>query len=382
MSAWKRLASERYHNQAADLSEDRDNTSIATEVAEKSRSVASAMWKRSGVSERADKTLTASREVATGVWNVVWEWIDGVVTGSRPPTVAEPSQEVQAGQDPDELPGPGDYTFDARLLSRRARSSLPKGVFWANGAAEGYMAGRDFMKRLMAPGTHFQPGDFDRCLQAIQKLCVRPKPRRGLNLEKLGSGPNQNHWSIRASEELRVILAVERGGEAWTRFAPVYMGHHDDAYDWAGRRGYYTNLDGDAMLPLVQQDGTADRADTDSRGVRKLSDMLARIKRQTPRVEIAGTARILECFMTRAGKVAGCSVSRGVIRSDDRIFILRGDAMIHVGSVETIKHKDLYISAAVSGSHCGIRIKDWDDLEVGDKINSFEVVETFQESEA
>lgn len=381
-SAWKRLASERYHNRVADLSEHKDSISIVTEAVRKSRSEASAMWKRSRASERVDNTLAASKEVATSVWNVVREWIDGVVTG-RQPTVAEPSKEVQARQDPDEIAGPEDYPFDARLLSRHVNNRLPKGIFWANGDGEGYMAGRDFMKRLMTPGAHFQLEDIDRCLQAIHKLCARSKPRPGLNLEKLGSGPDQNHWSIRASEELRIILAVEGGGERWTRFAPVYMGHHNDAYDWAGQRGYYTDLDGDAMWPLMQQDEIASHADAGFRGVRKLSDMLAHIERQAPRVEIAGTARIQECFrISGTGIVAGCRISRGVIQLDDTIFVLRGHAMIHVGRVETMKQGHFHISAAVAGSECGIRIKDWNILEVGDRIKSYEIVEASQESEA
>lgn len=380
VSAWKRLASERYHNRMAEQPEHADNTSIATAVVRKGRLAASAMWKKSGASERVANTLTISTEAATGVWKTVKEWIGAVAIGSRQPTVAKPLQEAQAGREPDELAGPEDYPFYARLLSRHVCNRLPKGIFWANGGAKGYMAGRDFMKRLMGPGTHLRPEDIDRCLQALHKLCDSSELRGGLNLEKLGSGPNRNHWSIRASDELRVILAVEGEAEAWMRFAPVYIGHHDDAYNWSRHRNYCTDLDGDAMRPLAQQGGTID---VDSRGVRKLSDMLARMKRQAPSVKIAGTASILECFrISGTGKVAGCSVSRGVIQRDDLVFILRSDAMVHVGSVETIKHEQSHIPAAVSGTQCGIRIKDWDDLEVGDRIKSYEVVEAPMKSDA
>ena len=67
----------------------------------------------------------------------------------------------------------------------------------------------------------------------------------GLNFEKLGGGPNSNLWSLRASQELRILLAVDNG-----QFVFVNAGHHDAMYDWAERRDHYVDLASEDLADL------------------------------------------------------------------------------------------------------------------------------------
>ena len=69
--------------------------------------------------------------------------------------------------------------------------------------------GKEYHNKVLNPLDYgFQLQDRDRCVDAVEKF--RDNPRHpGLNFERLGPGRSKNHWSIRASQELRVILAVE-----------------------------------------------------------------------------------------------------------------------------------------------------------------------------
>ncbi len=77
--------------------------------------------------------------------------------------------------------------------------------------------------------------DQERWVAAVLKFVDNPATP-GLNLEKLGGGPDSNLWSIRASQELRILLAED--GE---RFIFVNAGHHDPMYNWAKQRQHHVD---------------------------------------------------------------------------------------------------------------------------------------------
>ncbi len=75
----------------------------------------------------------------------------------------------------------------------------------------------------------------NRCISAVHKFADDPW-LNGLNFERLGSG-EQNHCSIRASQELRVIIAVPPSEfQKPKSICLVRMGHHDEVYGWSDRK--------------------------------------------------------------------------------------------------------------------------------------------------
>ena len=101
--------------------------------------------------------------------------------------------------------------------------------------------GKEYQRKALNPlAWGFRPEESRRCVNAVEKFLGNPY-RPGLNFERLGSGRKQNHCSIRASRELRVILAVEPNGTQPRRVGLLNMGHHDPMYDWARRQGHYTD---------------------------------------------------------------------------------------------------------------------------------------------
>lgn len=86
--------------------------------------------------------------------------------------------------------------------------------------------------------------DQARCVTAMLKFVDNPTSS-GLNLEKIGSNPHGNLWSIRASQELRILLAEDGG-----RYILVNAGHHDPMYDWAGQRQHRVDPASETVIDL------------------------------------------------------------------------------------------------------------------------------------
>ncbi len=112
---------------------------------------------------------------------------------------------------------------------------------------------REYRRKVLDPlAQGLRPEDRNRCTDAVEKFFDNPR-HPSLNFERLGSGLRQNHCSIRASQELRVILAVNDFA-APSRVALLNMGHHDPMYDWARRQNYHTSLDDYGVVAWASED--------------------------------------------------------------------------------------------------------------------------------
>ena len=107
--------------------------------------------------------------------------------------------------------------------------------------------GKEYWRQCKPQRSKLERGEIDLCVNAVDRFRKNPW-YPGLRFESLGRRPDQNHWSIRGSRALRVILAVELNRRDATRFAPVNMGHHDPTYAWAERQGYYTDLNNPSLV--------------------------------------------------------------------------------------------------------------------------------------
>ena len=87
--------------------------------------------------------------------------------------------------------------------------------------------------QFVASVTKLTPIASHRVMKAIEKFRNAPDTP-GLNLEQLeGRAGKRRLWTIRASQELRVLLA--RDGPTWVF---LRAGHHDEVYDLADRRTF------------------------------------------------------------------------------------------------------------------------------------------------
>jgi translation initiation factor IF-2 len=87
---------------------------------------------------------------------------------------------------------------------------------------------------------------------------------------------------------------------------------------------------------------------------------------------VQGHAEVRQTFrISKVGTVAGCYVEDGFIRRDSQVRVLRNGDVIHIGRIETLKRFKNDASEVKSGLECGISIANFNDIQVGDRIEAF-----------
>lgn len=103
-----------------------------------------------------------------------------------------------------------------------------------------------------------------------------------------------------------------------------------------------------------------------------LSGMLA----PTLQENFLGYAEIREVFnISKAGKVAGCMVTEGIIKRGCKVRLLRDNVVIHEGTLKTLKRFKDEVKEVKSGLECGMAFENYEDIRQGDQIECFEVQE-------
>ena len=103
-----------------------------------------------------------------------------------------------------------------------------------------------------------------------------------------------------------------------------------------------------------------------------MSGMLAPEKRE----EILGVAEVRDVFRSsKFGAVAGCMVVEGTLYRNRPIRVLRDDVVVFEGELESLRRYKEDVADVRNGMECGIAVKSYNDVKVGDKIEVFEVKE-------
>jgi translation initiation factor IF-2 len=94
------------------------------------------------------------------------------------------------------------------------------------------------------------------------------------------------------------------------------------------------------------------------------------------RQEITGTAEIKEVFkITKVGNIAGCLVTSGKIERNNPVRIIRDGVVVHEGKLISLKRFKDDAKEVASGQECGMMIDNYNDIKVGDEIESYKVNE-------
>ena len=92
--------------------------------------------------------------------------------------------------------------------------------------------------------------------------------------------------------------------------------------------------------------------------------------------QIVGLAEVRDVFRSsKFGTVAGCLVVDGYVRRNNPIRVLRDNVVIFQGELESLKRFKDDASEVRAGTECGIGVKGYNDVKVGDQIECFERVE-------
>ena len=103
-----------------------------------------------------------------------------------------------------------------------------------------------------------------------------------------------------------------------------------------------------------------------------MSGMLAPEKRE----EVIGFAEIRTVFVaSKIGTVAGCMVTGGHVNRSAHFRLLRDNAVIYTGELDSLKRMKDDVREVKEGFECGIKLKNYNDIAVGDQLEFFEIKE-------
>ncbi|MBT5241753.1 MAG: translation initiation factor IF-2 [Rhodospirillaceae bacterium] len=92
------------------------------------------------------------------------------------------------------------------------------------------------------------------------------------------------------------------------------------------------------------------------------------------RENFLGYANIKEVFaVSKVGKVAGCIVTEGTIKKGSKVRLLRDDVVIHEGDLSQLKRFKDDVKDVREGTECGAAFANYQDIQVGDRIECFEL---------
>lgn len=92
--------------------------------------------------------------------------------------------------------------------------------------------------------------------------------------------------------------------------------------------------------------------------------------------EITANLEVRDVFkITKVGTVAGCMVKEGKIKRTSKIRLIRDGIVIYTGELDSLKRFKEDVKEVAAGYECGLNIKNFNDIKIGDVIEAFEEVE-------
>lgn len=106
--------------------------------------------------------------------------------------------------------------------------------------------------------------------------------------------------------------------------------------------------------------------------INDLKDAMEGMLSPEMREEITGTAEIRETFkISKVGTIAGCMVLTGKIFRNAGIRLIRDGVVVYTGELSTLKRFKDDVKEVAKGYDCGMQIKNYNDIKIGDVVESF-----------
>ncbi|MGB2988333.1 MAG: EF-Tu/IF-2/RF-3 family GTPase [Candidatus Zixiibacteriota bacterium] len=97
---------------------------------------------------------------------------------------------------------------------------------------------------------------------------------------------------------------------------------------------------------------------------------------------VSGTVEVKEVFkISGVGQVAGCFVQEGSVKRGDRVRIIRDEVVGYKGVISSLRRFKDDVKEVSSGTECGIKIQDYNDLKTGDLLEAYQVKEVARKLE-
>ncbi|WP_439584254.1 translation initiation factor IF-2 [Dyadobacter bucti] len=110
--------------------------------------------------------------------------------------------------------------------------------------------------------------------------------------------------------------------------------------------------------------------------IEEIKDAMTGMLAPTIEEIITGNIEIREVFkISRIGTIAGCYVTDGYVKRNNKIRVVRDGIVLYTGEIDSLKRYKDDVQEVRNGYECGLSIKNYNDIEVGDIIESFELRE-------
>ena len=137
------------------------------------------------------------------------------------------------------------------------------------------------------------------------------------------------------------------------------------------------------VRPMGNARQLADKEEIDIRSysiiydaINDLKDAMEGMLSPELREEVTGTAEIRETFkISKVGTVAGCMVLSGKIFRNSGVRLIREGVVVYTGVLDSLKRFKDDVKEVSKGYDCGMQVKNYNDINIGDVIEAFQEVE-------
>ena len=110
-----------------------------------------------------------------------------------------------------------------------------------------------------------------------------------------------------------------------------------------------------------------------------VSDFASGKLKPTMKENFIGKAEVLQIFkVSKIGSIAGCRVIEGTVNKNAKVRVTRNNEIIHDGDILSLKREKNEANEVKSGTECGICVKEFNDFQIGDFIEVFNLEEIAQ----
>lgn len=103
-----------------------------------------------------------------------------------------------------------------------------------------------------------------------------------------------------------------------------------------------------------------------------LSGMLKPEKKE----QVTGMLEVREVYViSKIGTIAGCLALEGVVRRNSSVRLIRNNVVVHTGELDSLKRYKDDVKEVKGGFECGVSLKNFNDIQVGDQLEAFDIVE-------
>ena len=107
--------------------------------------------------------------------------------------------------------------------------------------------------------------------------------------------------------------------------------------------------------------------------INELKDAMEGLLEPTSEEVITGNIEVREVFkISKVGTVAGCYVTDGIVKRSNEVRLVRDGIVVYTGEINQLKRFKDDVNEVKNGYECGISIKNFNDIKVGDVIEGFE----------